>query len=73
MQLKNRDGSFAQPDNETFKAAAGAEWAKTPGFAVDFTDASGKQSWPITSASFIFLHKSQADGAKSKKVLRFFD
>lgn len=73
-QLKNRDGGFVQPDDETFKAAAaGADWAKTPGFAVDFTDASGKHSWPITSASFILLQKSQADGAKGKEVLKFFE
>jgi len=73
-QLKNRDGSFVEPDDETFKAAAaGADWAKTPGFAVDFTDAAGKHSWPITSASFILLHKSQADAAKGKEVLKFFD
>ncbi|KAF3999357.1 phosphate ABC transporter substrate-binding protein PstS [Glaciimonas immobilis] len=73
-QLKNHDGTFVQPDDETFKAAAaGADWAKTPGFALDFTDAAGKNSWPITSASFILLHKSQADGVKGKEVLKFFD
>ncbi|WP_062114500.1 phosphate ABC transporter substrate-binding protein PstS [Collimonas pratensis] len=73
-QLKNRDGGFVQPDDETFKAAAaGADWAKTPGFAVDFTDAAGKTSWPITSASFILIHKTQADAAKGKEVLKFFE
>nr|WP_228124528.1 phosphate ABC transporter substrate-binding protein PstS [Glaciimonas soli] len=73
-QLKNRDGGFVQPDDATFKAAAaGADWAKTPGFAVDFTDAAGKTSWPITSATFILLHKTQADAAKGKEVLKFFD
>lgn len=72
-QLKNRDGQFVEPDDATFKAAAaGADWAKTPGFAVDFTDASGKSSWPITSASFILLHKSQSDVTKGKEVLKFF-
>lgn len=73
-QLKNRDGTFVSPDDATFKAAtAAADWAKTPGFAVDFTDAAGKNSWPISSATFILLHKSQAaDGAKGKEVLKFF-
>jgi len=63
------------PDDATFKAAtAAADWAKTPGFAVDFTDAAGKNSWPISSATFILLHKAQAaDGAKGKEVLKFFD
>jgi phosphate transport system substrate-binding protein len=73
-QLKNRDGQFVQPDDETFKAAAaGADWAKTPGFAVVLTDQAGKASWPITGASFILMHKGQADAAKGKEVLKFFD
>lgn len=74
-ELKNADGAYVSPDDATFKAAtASGEWAKTPGFAVDFTNAAGKNSWPISSASFIILHKSQvADGAKGKEVIKFFD
>jgi phosphate transport system substrate-binding protein len=73
-QLKNRDGQFVQPDDESFKAAAaGADWAKTPGFAVVLTDQPGKTSWPITGASFILMHKAQTDMAKGKEVLKFFD
>jgi phosphate transport system substrate-binding protein len=73
-QLKNRDGQFVAPDDETFKAAAaGADWAKTPGFAVVLTDQPGKASWPVTGASFILMHKMQGDAAKGKEVLKFFD
>ncbi|HEY8606326.1 MAG TPA: phosphate ABC transporter substrate-binding protein PstS [Noviherbaspirillum sp.] len=73
-QLKNRDGQFVQPDDATFKAAAaGADWAKTPGFAVVLTEQAGKESWPITGASFILMHKEQVDMAKGKEVLKFFD
>ena len=73
-QLKNRDGQFVQPDDATFRAAAaGADWAKTPGFSVVLTDQAGKQSWPITGASFILMHKVQADAVKGKEVLKFFD
>jgi phosphate transport system substrate-binding protein len=73
-QLKNKDGVFLQPDDDAFKAAAaGAEWTKTPGFAIVLTDAAGKASWPITGVSYILMHKSQADGAKGKEVLKFFD
>jgi len=73
-QLKNSDGQFVSPDDETFKsAAAGAEWAKTPGFAVLLTNQPGKNSWPITGASFILMQKTQADAAKGKEVLKFFD
>jgi phosphate transport system substrate-binding protein len=73
-QLKNKEGVFLQPDDETFKAAAAnADWAKTPGFAVVLTDQPGKTSWPITGASYILMHKAQKDPAKGKEVLKFFD
>lgn len=73
-QMKNKDGQFVQPDDETFKsAAAGAQWAKTPGFAVVLTEQAGKASWPITGAVFVLMHKSQADAAKGKDVVKFFD
>jgi phosphate transport system substrate-binding protein len=73
-QLKNRDGQWVQPDDESFKAAAAnADWAKTPGFGVVMTDQPGKASWPITGASFILMYKVQADAVKGKEVLKFFD
>jgi phosphate transport system substrate-binding protein len=73
-QLKNKDGQFLQPDDDAFKAAAaGAQWTKTPGFAVVLTDQAGKQSWPITGVSYILMHKAQGDAAKGKEVLNFFD
>ncbi len=73
-QLKNKDGAFVQPDDDTFKAAAAnAEWSKTPGFGVVLTEQPGKTSWPITGATFVLMHKAQADAAKGKEVLKFFD
>ncbi len=73
-QLKNRDGEFVQPDDETFKAAAAnGDWANTPGMAVLLTNQPGKNSWPATGASFILMHKSQADGLTGRAVLKFFD
>jgi phosphate transport system substrate-binding protein len=73
-QLKNKDGQFLQPDDDNFKAAAAnAEWTKTPGFAVVLTDQAGKTSWPITGVSYILMHKTQADAAKGREVLKFFD
>jgi phosphate transport system substrate-binding protein len=73
-QLRNKDGVFLQPDDDNFKAAAAnAEWSKTPGFGVVLTDQAGKQSWPITGVSFILMYKQQADAAKGKEVVKFFD
>jgi phosphate transport system substrate-binding protein len=73
-QLKNHDGQYVEPTEESFKAAAaGAEWAKTPGFGVVLTDQAGKASWPITGATFILMHKVEANAANAKEVLKFFD
>jgi phosphate transport system substrate-binding protein len=73
-QMKNKDGQFVQPDDETFQAAAAyADWAKAPGFYEILTDEPGKNSWPITGASFVLMHKTQADAAKGAEVMRFFD
>ncbi len=73
-QLQNKDGVFLQPDDDAFKAAAaGANWTGTPGFAVVLTNQPGKASWPITGVSYILVHKSQANGARAKEVLKFFD
>jgi phosphate transport system substrate-binding protein len=73
-QMKNRDGEFVMPDDESFKAAAAnADWANTPGMGVLLTNQPGKQSWPATGASFILMHKTQADGLTGRAVLKFFD
>ncbi|MGB8338185.1 MAG: phosphate ABC transporter substrate-binding protein PstS [Burkholderiales bacterium] len=73
-QLKNRDGNFVEADNSAFQAAAAyADWAKTPGFYEILTNEPGKNSWPITGASFILMHAQQADPAKGKEALKFFD
>jgi phosphate transport system substrate-binding protein len=73
-QLKNRDGEFVQPDDETFKAAAAnGDWVNTPGMAVILTNQPGKNSWPATGASFIIMHKAQPDALTARAVLKFFD
>jgi phosphate transport system substrate-binding protein len=71
-QLQNKDGSFVSPDDSAFKAAAaGADWSKT--FYQVLTDQPGKESWPITGATFILMHKAQDKPAQAATTLRFFD
>lgn len=73
-QLKNLDGQFVQPDDETFKAAAAnANWNAAPGMYLVLTNQPGKTSWPATGASFILMHKTQADALTGRAVLKFFD
>ncbi len=73
-QLKNREGLFVQPDSSTFKAAAAnAKWDKDNGFYEILTNEPGKDSWPITGATFILVHKSPEKVESAKEVLKFFD
>jgi phosphate transport system substrate-binding protein len=73
-QVKNRDGNFVQPSDDTFKAAAAnADWNSAPGMYLLLTDQKGKDAWPITGASFILMHKQQADALTGRAVLKFFD
>jgi len=74
VQMKNRDGQFVKPEDNSFKAAAaGAQWDKAPGFYKILTDEAGKESWPISGATFVLLHKAQEKPATGKEVLKFFD
>jgi phosphate transport system substrate-binding protein len=74
VQMKNRDGQFVKPDDVSFKAAAaGAHWDKAPGFYEILTDEAGKESWPISGATFILMHKMQEKPVTGREVLNFFD
>jgi phosphate transport system substrate-binding protein len=72
--LKNHDGAFVSPESKTFQAAAAnADWTKAPGFYLVLTDQPGKESWPITGATFILMHKKQEKPDRGAEVLKFFD
>jgi phosphate transport system substrate-binding protein len=72
MLMRNQAGTFAAPDDTAFKAAAaGADWAKS--FYQILTDQPGKDSWPITGATFIIMHKVQDKPAQATNSLKFFD
>lgn len=73
-QLRNKDGQFVAPSEESFKAAAAhADWEKAPGFYEILTDEPGKNSWPITGATFVLMHKNQEKPDSAKDVVKFFD
>ena len=70
--LKNKDGNFVPPDSENFKsAAAGADWSKT--FFQVLTDQAGKDTWPISGATFILMFKAQDKPVNAANSLKFFD
>ena len=72
VQMQNADGQFVAPDDSAFKAAAaGADWAKS--FYQILTNQPGKESWPITGATFILMQKSQDKPVQAATSLKFFE
>ncbi len=72
--LKNKAGNFPQPAAPAFAAAASsADWTKAAGNYILLLDQPGADAWPLTGATFILVHKTQADAAKGAAVLKFFD
>ena len=70
--LRNQSGVFVAPDDANFKAAAaGAEWSKS--FYQILTEQPGKDSWPITGATFIMMYKAQEKPAQGSSSLKFFE
>jgi phosphate transport system substrate-binding protein len=69
--MQNASGAFVRPEDDTFKAAAaGADWNKT--FYQILTNQPGKDSWPITNATYILMHKLQDKPANGSESLKFF-
>jgi phosphate transport system substrate-binding protein len=72
MSLRNQSGAYVVPTDTAFKAAAaGADWTKS--FYQVLTDQPGKDSWPITGATFILMHKQQDKPVNAANTLKFFD
>ena len=70
--LKNKDGQFATPDDLNFKAAAAsADWSKT--FYQVLTEQPGKDTWPLSGATFIMMHKLQEKPVQASNSLKFFE
>ena len=71
--MLNRDGKVVKADDATFAAAAAkADWKGSPGFGANLNNQPGSDAWPITSASFILMHRTAADAARSAEALKFF-
>ncbi len=71
--MVNRAGEVVQPDEKSFAAAAAnADWTASPGFGVNLNNQAGDAAWPITSASYILMHKTADKPERSAEVLKFF-
>ena len=70
--VQNKQGNFPLPTVAAFEAAAAnANWPAAKGFFLTLSDQPGKESWPITAASFIMVQKTGNE--KSEDILKFFD
>jgi len=69
--MQNAAGQFVSPDDSAFKAAAAsAQWSKS--YYQILTNQAGAQSWPITGATFVLMHKVQDKPAEAAAALKFF-
>ena len=72
VQMQYAEGQFVSPDDSAFKAAAaGADGAKS--FYQILTNQPGKESWPITGATFILMQKAQEKPVQAATSLKFFE
>ncbi len=70
-QMQNQAGVYVSPDDLAFKAAAaGADWNKS--FYQVLTNQPGKDTWPISGATFIMMQKAQDKPANATAALKFF-
>ncbi|WOA53762.1 phosphate ABC transporter substrate-binding protein PstS [Dickeya solani] len=71
-KLISADGKAVSPTEGSFSnAAKGVDWSKS--FAQDLTNQKGADVWPITSTTFILIHKEQSKPEQGIEVLKFFD
>jgi phosphate transport system substrate-binding protein len=69
----NKAGKSVAPTSEAFQAAAAnADWKSQPGYGVILANEPGDQSWPMTAATWILIHKQPQDPAAAAEALKFF-
>jgi phosphate transport system substrate-binding protein len=72
-KMINKDSKTVAPTSETFQAAAAnADWNSVPGYGLILSDQPGAQSWPMTAATFILIHKQPQDPVAAAEALKFF-
>jgi phosphate transport system substrate-binding protein len=73
VKVINKDGKTVSPTAQAFQAAAsGADWNSVPGYGVILANQAGAESWPMTAATFILIHKQPKDPAAAAEALKFF-
>ena len=70
--IRNKAGNFVTPSLASVTAAAmGESNHMAPDLRVSITNASGKQSYPISGFTWLLIYKDQKDVAKAKAIVNF--
>ena len=70
--IKNAAGVFVEPALKAVSAAAaGADLGPDTDFRVSITNADGKDSYPISSFTWLLIHKESPDTAKARLIRNF--
>jgi phosphate transport system substrate-binding protein len=70
--LKNHDGAWVDASLQGVTAAAAADASQMPAdFRVSITDAPGKDSYPLSSFTYLLVYTHQADATKGKALVAF--
>lgn len=73
-QVRNSAGKWIMPSLEAVTAAAAGamkEMGPNTDFRVSITNSPGAQAYPISSFTWLLLHKSYADEAKARTLVQF--
>jgi len=71
VQVQNAAGTWVAPTEDAFRAAAaGADWNRT--FYQILTNQPGKDSWPITGATFILMPLKSDKPDQARESIKFF-
>src|SRR5689334_5714958 len=74
VSMQNRDGAFVLPSRQSFQSAvANANWTAALASYASLADRAGSQTWPVTGATFVLIHKQQQKRPAAVEMLKFFD
>jgi phosphate transport system substrate-binding protein len=70
--LRNHDGAWVEASLTTVTAAAAADAPQIPAdLRVSITDAAGKDSYPLSSFTYLLIYDKQTDATKGKALIGF--
>jgi phosphate transport system substrate-binding protein len=72
--IRNSSGNFITPSLESVTAAAAGamkDMGPNTDFRVSITNSAGAQAYPVSSFTWLLVHKTYSDAAKAKALVQF--